>query len=114
MNYKKHLTKDNLIELAEKITRAGTEVRVSDYKGSNKFTEEERFFLVSMIARCFSTREIQMTMLEHYNKTIKQQQIDTYKRCKKWQPVIRKVREEFNIDIASATFSSKRSRLEVL
>lgn len=79
-----------------------------------KFKQEEKLFLINLIAHCYSNTEIKFEMYSRFQKDIDIALIQQYKRTKKWVAVIKKLREQYCIDIDASPMASKRVRLDRL
>lgn len=99
--------------IANLVERVKT-MSISVDRREKKFTEEERYVIVSMLARCYSNTEIKNEIMTRFQKNIDVALLQQYKRTKKWVAVITKLREEYLIDVPMANTAHKRVRLERL
>lgn len=81
---------------------------------TTKMNEETRLHLISLIAHCYSNAEIQKEMFEKHGKIISTSLIGQYQRTKKWREAIKKIRQEYELNVPEAKMFSKRSRLDRL
>jgi hypothetical protein len=79
-----------------------------------KFTPTERLYIISLIAQCLTCEEIQEQVYQAYQKNISPGLIYQYKRTPRWIPVIKKLREEYDIQVSASPMASKRVRLDRL
>lgn len=82
-------------------------------KGSTwKLEEHDKQMIVSLWASGLTPSEVQERAREEFNIDISIQQILKYSKQDKWQPLIKKIRQETFSDIASVAGSHKKVRLE--
>ena len=77
-----------------------------------KFSEQEKQLIVSWHAMGHSPSEIQEKVREELNASVATMTIHQYTQAAKWQPLIKKVREETMQDLASVSGSHKKVRLQ--
>lgn len=107
---RKEVTKsetDRLVDIVKSISHAKNTLE-------NRLTPEGQIYLVSMIANCYSNAEIKQEMFQKFGKAISTALIGQYQMGKKWKPVIKKIRDEYEINVPQARLFSKRSRLDRL
>lgn len=80
--------------------------------GAWKLGENEKQIIVSLFANGLTPTEIQDRTRTEFNFEVSVQQIYVYSRAEKWQPLIRKIRQETYNDISSVAGSHKKVRLE--
>ena len=80
----------------------------------NKLTADERLYLIGLIGKCYSPYEIQKDMYERFRKNVSSMLLYQYSHTKKWIPVIKKIREEYDIEVNASPMASKRARLDRL
>ncbi len=114
MNSSTHLI-DRVLESAKKVDGIVKEVlKENGLDNGKKLEKEERYFLINLIAHCYSLNEIQFEMFNKFQKNVSTTLIYQYKHTKKWVPVIKKLREEYCIDVDASPMASKRVRLDRL
>lgn len=81
---------------------------------TDKYTEEQKLFIVSCIGHCMSPSEIGEAFLEEYKIELTKPSslVGTYKRTAKWKSMIDKIRTEYLADINAVGGAHKRVRLE--
>ena len=81
---------------------------------TDKYTEEQKLFIVNCIGRCMSPSEIGEAFLEEYKIELTKPSslVGTYKRTAKWKSMIDKIRTEYLADINAVAGSHKRVRLD--
>ena len=127
MNWKQALTNLNpfskkekpagpLAEVVEEVIEEIPKKRLPGQKGnkpeSYKVGEPEKQLMVAWHATGLSNSEIVERAREELNVNISVNQIYLYTRAEKWQPLIRKIRNETMNDIAAVAGSHKKVRLE--
>lgn len=79
-----------------------------------KLNDEHKSYLVGLIAHCYSNAEINEEMYTKFGKTISPALVLQYKKSKRWLPIIKTLREEYEINVPAANMFSKRARLDRL
>ncbi len=77
-----------------------------------KFTEEEKQLMVAWFATGLTPTEVSERAKEELNLDVSHNQVYLYTRAEKWQPLIKKIRQETMNDITAVSGSHKRVRLE--
>lgn len=85
----------------------------SQGKGSTyKVAEHDKQMIISLWASGLTPTEVQERAREEFHIDISCAQILQYSRAEKWQPLIKKIRQETFSDLAAVAGSHKRVRLE--
>lgn len=85
----------------------------SSVKGNHsKLTEEQQLELMEFIARYATMDEINEHFVQKHKTSISQPLVYQYKRTKKWQPIILKLREKYLLNPSEVAMSHKRVRLD--
>ena len=81
---------------------------------TDKYTEEQKLFIVNCIGHCMSPAEIGEAFFEEYKMKLTKPSslVGTYKRTAKWKSMIDKIRTEYLADINAVAGSHRRVRLE--
>lgn len=77
-----------------------------------KLNQDQQLELMEFIARFASTDEINAYFIDRYRLSVTSSLIHQYRRTKKWQPIINKLREKYLLSPNEVAMSHKRVRLD--
>ena len=78
----------------------------------SKLNQDQQLELMEFIARYAPLEEVNEHFFSKYKLTISQPLVYQYKRTKKWQPIIKKLREKYLLGVEEVAMSHKRVRLD--
>ena len=81
-------------------------------EGTWKIQEGDKQMIVSLWASGLTPTEVVDRAKEEFNIEISKHQVLNYSKAEKWQPLIKKIRQETFSDLAAVAGSHKRVRLE--
>lgn len=79
-----------------------------------KLTKDQVMKMLVWIAEFKSTRDVKNLVKEKFGVSLHEMTVNYYKHSEKWQPMIRKFREQWGQDIMHIPLVHKRKRLEEL
>lgn len=77
-----------------------------------KYSNDQKLLIVTMIAKGMTPHEIVEEAKAKHNMDVKVGTISDYRHAIKWQPIIKKIREEHYANVAEVAGSHKRVRLD--
>lgn len=105
-------SEETLPEPLEEKVIAPPKRKFGGHHETHKLEESEKQLIVSWWATGLSPHECSERAREELNVDISSWQIVKYSRYEKWQPLIKKIKQEYFSDIASVSGSHKKVRLE--
>lgn len=80
--------------------------------GSGKISEQDKQLIISLFAAGNTVSEVVERAREEFNIVVSIRQVYKYTQTAKWQPLIKKIRQETMNDLTAVAGSHKRVRLE--
>ena len=85
---------------------------VEEDKRTWKFSEEQKQEIVACIARGMTPGEVDDAIFEEHGTHVTKEAYYQYKRGAKWQPLVKKLRDEYEKDLSRIAGAKKSVRLE--